>query len=343
MLVRLGLLIISSTVVIGAGLKLENDRKATSTSTGRIHALVTRALFDYQDHVDRVEAMRETWGKDPDIHLKFLNFGVDRFEIEYRNWCTEKADCPLDLYATASNETDMPIDIVKSELWNLDGHIWAMRHALADPTCQWILIGKDMLALHVKNLRNYLARFDSNDSLVLGNRMGMGGTDLVVTSPWGHIFSKGAAQELVDNWEGGLGLREAIMNRDDLRARGGETGYGFGHAFGHMKIRPQFVDTRDADGQDLLCLWPPSRMDKGDWWDDWYPSFRVDKPKAALSPEAFLFFFAGAPEIRLLSAFFEYEGKTNDFVNERRAHGQHMYKTTTWKMLDTLKEHNTST
>lgn len=341
MWLRLGLLIISCTVFSGSCLKFENGRKTTGTSTGSVHVLLTRALFDYQDHVDRVQAMRETWGKDPNIHLSFLNFGVDRFEIEYRNWCTEKANCPLDLYATASNETDIPTDIVKSELWNLDGHIWAMRQALADPTCQWILLGKDMLSLHVGNLRKYLARFDSNDSLVLGNRMGMGGTSLVMASPWGQILSKGAARELVGNWESGLALRETIMKMEYLRARGGETGYGFGHALGHLGVPAQFVDTRDAEGRDRLLLWPPSRMDKGDWWDDWYPSFRVEKPKAALSPEAFLFFFAGAKEIRLLSAFLEYKGKTDDFVNQR-THSQRMYHGKTWNMLDTLKE-NAST
>jgi len=341
MLVRLGLLTICSTACVGSGLKLESDGKTTGTPTGSIHALITRALFDYQDHVDRVQAMRETWGKDPNMNLKFLDFGVDRFETEYRNWCTEKANCPLDLYSTAESEINVPADIVKSELWNLDGHIWAMRQALADPTCQWILIGKDMLALHVRNLRNYLARFDSSQSLVLGNRMGMGGSNLVMASPWGHIFSRGAAQELVDNWEGGLRLREPIYNTDYLRARGGETGYGFGHALGHMRVPVQFVDTRDAEGQDRFLLWPPSRMDKGDWWDSWYPSFRIEKPKAALSPEAFLFFFAGADEIRLLSNFFEYEGETEGFVNEhQRATGQRMYQKTTWEMLSTLKWHN---
>jgi hypothetical protein len=230
------------------------------------------------------------------------------------------------------------LDILKSELWKLDGHIWALRQALADPTCQWILLGQDMLALHVRNLRGYLARFDSNQPLVLGNRMGMGGSNLVMASPWGQILSKGAAQELVDNWEGGLGLREAINNIEYLRARGGNTDYGFGYAFGHLGTPAQYVDTRDADGQDRLFLWPPSRMDKGDWWDSWYPSFRVEKPKAALSPEAFLFFFAGAEEIRLLSAFFAYEGKTKDFVSDnQRAHGQRMYRNATWEMLDTLK------
>jgi hypothetical protein len=279
--------------------------------------------------------MRETWGRDSQIKLHMLNFGVDHFEEQFRNWCTNPAVCKVH-FELASNETDVPSDVMSSKLWNLDGHIWAMRQALKDPSCQWVLVGQDMLYLHMDHLRAYLETLDFRKSLVLGSKLRSHVSEEMV-SPWGFLLSRGATQRLVDGWD--LSLRSEILNSKFCSQLGGMADFGFSLALKHMKPSADFVDTRNDKGEDRFYLWPPSRMDRGDWWDSWYEGRRIDKPKATLSSQAFLFFFAGPREIRTLGSFFDHGGPLGSFL-DAPAHKTErtLYKETTWKMLDKVKQ-----
>lgn len=294
--------------------------------TGTVHVLLGRAVFDFQDHVKRVEAIRETWGSAPDIRLHVLDFGKELFDLGFKDWCK---GCPTVAYSTASDEMVIPDDMRKSDLYNVDGHIWAMNKSLEDPSCQWVLLGQDMLSLHVANTRAYLSRFDPSKSYAIGNRLhGYGppprvGEQSIMASPWGFFISRGAAKKLVDQWNDG---RHMMMIDPNLRVHGGATDFGLARVL--QKFGAQYVDTRDAQGRDRMFLWPPSRIQQGSWWDDWYPGYRIDEPKKELSPEAFLFFFAPAEEIRQLGAFF-----TGNSSSARPS----FYQEKTWKMLEPLR------
>ena len=80
----------------------------------------------------------------------------------------------------------------------------------------------------------------------------------------------------------------------------------------------------------LEVLWPPSRMEKGDWWDSWYPNMKRDTPVKAVSPDTVLFFFASAKEIRALHALVQYRGP-GPFNGTA-------YKPETWRLLDSLRQ-----
>lgn len=305
------------------------------TGNFTVHVLLSRALFDHQDHEARTQAIRETWGKDPQVRLHVLDFGVKNFEVQFRNWCTDRPHCKIH-YGFTPGETEVPKDVLtQSSVWNLDGHVWAMRRALADTTCQWIMVGQDMLYVQTANLKAYLAKFDPKTPVVLSNRLH--GHLGIMGSPWGYFMSRSAAQGLVDGWENGL--RQQVLKGDPfLQKLGGMTDFGLGYALHRMKSPAEFVDTRTEKGIDRLYLWPPSRMERGDWWDSWYPNMRKDNPKKALDPEAFLFFFAGPKEIRALGAFFEHRDTVDSFLeSSKHRESRSFYKESTWRMLDRVR------
>jgi len=335
-LAALYLSVFASALSLSSGLAVLSKSSVAERGNSTLHVLLARALFDEKDHAARIQAIRETWGKDPQVRLQVLNFGVKHFEEQYHNWCTDLKNCPV-RHEVVSGETAMPPDVMSSKLWNLDGHIWALRQALKDPTCEWIMLGQDMLYVHMPNLRNYIASFDHRKPLVLSNRLhGHLGT---MGSPWGQILSRGAAQVLVDGWQQ-QGLRQKLWEGDAfLRKLGGMTDFGLGWALHKMEPPAEFVDTRNSRGEDRLYLWPPSRMEQNNWWDSWYPNMRAEKPKKVFAPEAFLFFFAGPSEIRALGAFFEHPGQLGNFL-EAPEHktSRSFYKESTWRMLDAARK-----
>lgn len=302
------------------------DAAAPAAGLG-LWAIVDRALFDHGEHVARVEAMRDTWGRELDVRLQILDFGEDKLRVLFNRWCSH-AQCHFAKYESAPDEVQVPAEVLDQELWHLEGLVWAVRRALEQGRgeCRWVLLGQDMLFLHLGHLRSFLARFDpSLEPVVLGNRLkGFGGAGSVMASPWAQIWSRAAAERLVGSWESQC--RPDILRRKFLKEAGGGSDYGFGWCFGALSPAVPFPDTRDDEGRDRFYLWPPSRMDKGNWWDSWYPNLRLEAPKQAFAPDALLFFFAGPAEIRQLGAIADHRGHLNDSF---RAAGQP--PNTTWK------------
>merc|ERR1712187_888160 len=139
--------------------------------------------------------------------------------------------------------------------------------------------------------------------LVLGSRLhGFGSSKAIMASPWGFVLARGAAQLLVQAWN--TWCRKHCEKVAHLKTRGGLIDYAFGYCLFNNKPPAQFLDTRDANDRDRFILWPPSRINRNDWWDSWYPNMRIDKPIKAISPGAVLFFFAGPAEIRELGELF---------------------------------------
>ncbi|CAK0885956.1 unnamed protein product [Prorocentrum cordatum] len=151
----------------------------------------------------------------------------------------------------------------EQELWHLEGLVWAVRGALEQAGCRWVLLGQDMLFLHVGHLRAFLARLDPAEPVVLGNRLRGFGNGAVMASPWAQIWSRAAAERLVSSWDDKC--RPDILTQDYLKQGGGGSDYGFGHCFGDLSPAVPYPDTRDDEGRDRFYLWPPSRMDEGNW------------------------------------------------------------------------------
>jgi hypothetical protein len=318
------------------GSKGGSEKGKAAPAEPKLVAIIERALFNYSDHVERVGAMRETFGKDSRVSLRFLDYGFPKFEELYRKWCTEEINCPLNNYATAQDEIKIPADKLTGKLWHMDSAMWALREAISSNSTEWVLVGQDMLFISNDNLWPYLATLDATKPIILGNRLkGYGGNDAATASGWGYLMSRAAAVAFSEGWDACSKEVEAV---EYLANNGGNLDYGFG--FCQAKVA-EFVDTRDANGMDRFMLWPPSRIDNNDWWDSWYPDLRKDAPIKAVSPEVVSFFFAGAAEIRALSQFDEFRGPSDEFFAHTNANISDatvsMFSHQTWTTLNGLR------
>jgi hypothetical protein len=294
---------------------------ADGPAKNKTACLIGRAVFDHSDHVSRIAAMRDTWAADPSLRFVPLDFGKEGFEAMYRKWCTEPRNCPLKV---SSAPDELPIQpVTGSRVPQGDAWVASLRWGLQEKRHAWFLLGQDMLYVHARNLRKLVEQYDPGSPVVLGNRLKGFGKDATMVSPWGFVLSRAAAELLVEKW---ADCKKRIEKQNFL-AQSDSIDYLFSYC---LQNKVRFPDTRDAEGRDTFVLWPPSRMEKGDWWDSWYPNMKRDAPVKAVSPDTVLFFFASAKEIRALHALVQYRGP-GPFNGTA-------YKPETWRLLDSLRQ-----